>query len=110
MTSILQQPEAQVIASKHLFDGSGQLKWIYRQAPSVVVHDTGWVLFADNDTNEWNEQADNFMPIVIETALALAPSLAQVLDMPVGTDLVWVETPTKRGWWDARTGRRVLQQ
>lgn len=101
--SVFEQVDAQVIASKHLFDGSGKLKWVYRELAPSTPEDTGWFLFADNDSDEWNNDPTNFMPIVVETALVLEPSLAHVLDLPYGTDLILATRGNVTGWWEPKT-------
>lgn len=105
MRSVFHQPEAVVLASKHLTDGTGSLRWIYRELAPTAPQDTGWILFADNDTDQWNADFQNFMPLVVETAVVMAPSLVHILDLPYGTDLVFDNRPNTRGWWDPK--RRV---
>lgn len=46
MRSVFHQPEAVVLASKHLVDGSGKLRWVYRELAPTTPQDTGWFLFA----------------------------------------------------------------
>ncbi|CAM3146084.1 DUF2185 domain-containing protein [Leuconostoc rapi] len=103
MRSVFNQPEAVVLASKHLTDGTGNLRWIYRELAPTLPQDTGWLLFADNDTAKWNENSDNFVPIVIQTALAIESSLENVLDLPYGTDLMLDKRVNTTGWWDPKT-------
>ncbi|MGX7051677.1 immunity protein Imm33 domain-containing protein [Leuconostoc palmae] len=103
MQSVFSQPEAVVLASKHLLDGTGNLRWIYRELAPTTSQDTGWLLFADNDTAKWNQEPDNFLPIVIETAIALESSLTHVLDLPYGTDLMLDKRMGTLGWWDPKT-------
>ncbi|MBZ5961450.1 immunity protein Imm33 domain-containing protein [Leuconostoc gasicomitatum] len=103
MRSVFNQPEAVVLASKHLIDGTGNLRWIYRELAPTTSQDSGWLLFADNDTAQWNENSENFMPLVIETALAIEPSLINVLDLPYGTDLMLDKRVNVKGWWDPKT-------
>ncbi|MCT8388709.1 DUF2185 domain-containing protein [Leuconostoc holzapfelii] len=103
MRSVFNQPEAVVLASKHLIDGSGQLRWVYRELAPTTPQDSGWFLFADNDSEQWNADPANFMPLVIDTATALAPSLKAILDLPYGTDLVFDARPGVQGWWDPKT-------
>lgn len=103
MRSVFNRPEAVVLASKHLIDGTGKLKWIYRELAPTLPQDTGWLLFADNDTAHWNDNSDNFVPIVIQTALAIESSLENVLDLPYGTDLILNTQRNVTGWWDPKT-------
>lgn len=103
MRSVFNQPEAVVLASKHLLYGTGRLRWVYRELAPTTPQDSGWFLFADNDTEAWNDQPDNFMPLIIETALAIEPSLQNILDLPYGTDLVLDNRLGIKGWWDPKT-------
>ena len=103
MRSVFHQPEAVVLASKHLVDGSGKLRWVYREWAPTTPQDTGGFLFADNDSEAWNADPANFMPLVIETALAIEPSLRHILDLPYGTDVVLDTRPGVQGWWDPKT-------
>ena len=68
MQSVFYQPEAVVLVSKHLLNGSGSLRWIYRELAPTQSQDTGWLLFADNDNEQWNQEPNNFMPVVVATA------------------------------------------
>ncbi|KAA8369708.1 DUF2185 domain-containing protein [Leuconostoc carnosum] len=103
MRSVFHQPEAVVLASKHLTDGSGSLRWVYRELAPTEQQDTGWFLFADNDNKAWNDDPKNFMSLVIDTALAIESSLSFILDMPYGTDLVLDDRSEIKGWLDPTT-------
>lgn len=102
MQSVFYQPEAVVLVSKHLLNGSGSLRWIYRELAPTQSQDTGWLLFADNDNEQWNQEPNNFMPVVVATALAIEPSLQYILDLPYGTDLVFVNRNQIKGWWEPK--------
>ena len=54
MRSVFNQPEAVVLASKHLIDGTDNVRWIYRELAPTTSQDSGWLLFADNDTAQRN--------------------------------------------------------
>ncbi|WP_349583302.1 immunity protein Imm33 domain-containing protein [Leuconostoc citreum] len=103
MQSVFYQPEAVVLVSKHLLNGSGSLRWIYRELAPTQSQDTGWLLFADNDNEQWNQEPNNFMPVVVATALAIEPSLQYILDLPYGTDLVFVNRNQIKGWWKPKS-------
>ncbi len=103
MQSVFYQPEAVVLVSKHLLNGSGRLRWIYRELAPTQSQDTGWLLFADNDNEQWNQEPNNFMPVVVATALAIEPSLQYILDLPYGTDLVFVNRNQIKGWWEPKS-------
>ena len=95
------------ILSNNLLNGKGKLRWCVRDKGAHEM-DNGWRFFADIDTEEFLSDSKNMTACDFKTIFEMEPAVYFIFDMPIGTDLVFVE---EEGTWDfyhSKTGEKVI--
>ncbi len=52
------------------------------------VSDSGWILSSGRESNEFSSDAKNYKLVLLERMIDSEPTLAPLLDFPVGTEVV----------------------
>lgn len=95
------------ILSNNLLNGKGKLRWCVKSTGAHEM-DNGWRFFADVDTEEFLSDAKNMTACDFKTIFELEPAVYFIFDMPVGTDLVFIEENGKWDFYHAKTGKKVI--
>ena len=86
---------------------SGQpVKFCWRQEPDGEAGTNGWSLFSGNENEE---DMGNLVLVGIRHIEQLAPSMKEIFDAPVGTELGWLydENGSHVGYHDMASNKKV---
>ena len=95
------------IVSKNIINHIGNLKWCVRENP-INPADNGWRFFSDVDTSEFLSSASNMQVIDWDSMVKIEPAVLAIFDLPIGSDLVFVEDNGKKHFYDANSGKLVV--
>lgn len=73
------------IVSNHILDGTGKLKWIFREK-SINSIDNGWRFMADNDTQEFIQISENNSIISFEHMIEFEPLISKIFYCEMGSE------------------------
>ena len=94
--------------SNNLLNGKGKLRWCIREKSKHQV-DNGWVFLSDVDTNEFLSNPKNMSVCDFGTIFEIEPAVLSIFDMPVGTELTFVEREDgSRDFYHSKTGKKVI--
>ena len=72
----------------------------YREESSIPQFN-GWTIYSCDDSQEYIENPDNFVPVNATSIYKIAPVMLELFDAPYGTDLCWIyEGNTLVGFYD----------
>ena len=97
------------IVTKSVLQGNTPLKWLFREEPVNEV-DNGWRAMGRDDTQEYIDESSNHAICDINTLINIEPTVLNVYEMPVGTDLEFVEDATGKYFVDTRTGKEIRER
>ena len=97
------------IVTQSILQGKTPLKWLFREAPVNEV-DNGWRAMGRDDTQEYIDQSANHAICDINTLINIEPAVLNVYEMPVGTDLEFVEDATGKYFVNTRTGEKIRER
>ncbi len=95
------------VVSENIINGKGRLKWCVREE-SVNPADNGWRFFSDIDTSEFLSSVGNMQVIDWDSMVRIEPAVLAILDLPIGSDLVFIEDNGKKHFYDANSGKTVV--
>lgn len=102
------RPEADLcLATRTVLDGRGAVRWMVRGEPRAP-RDTGWQIMSHVDTSEYLDDPDNWAIVEFDALCEIQPALAQIRDLPVGSDLQIVRDERGTRVVDTPTGREVF--
>lgn len=97
------------IVTQSVLQGKTPLKWLFREEPVNEI-DNGWRAMGRDDTQEYIDQSANHAICDINTLINIEPAVLNVYEMPVGTDLEFVEDATGKYFVDTRTGKEIRER
>ena len=89
------------IVTRSLYEGTSNLKWIFREESANPV-DNGWRALGDTDTEEYINVPENNLVVDFDRLVEIEPAVLAIYDMPVGTDLEY--DSQRRVFIDSKTG------
>lgn len=97
------------IVTKSLLEGESHFKWLFREDP-VHEMDNGWRAFGAEDTKEYVNNTDNMVIVDFNTLVNIEPVILNVYEMPVGTELKFVEDKTGKYFVDINDGQEIREK
>ena len=76
------------LITKSVYSKERKFRWLYRNEP-VNQSDSGWEVSCEFDDEEYFKIPGNFFPITISELLELEPMAEMVIEMPVGTEIIY---------------------
>ncbi len=95
-----------VTISKNLFNDSASLKWCNREIPKNNL-DTGWVFLSELDTELFLSNKNNWAIISFEDMVEIEPAVLKVLNLKVGTELMFVSEDKSKYFINVSTGKKL---
>ena len=89
------------IMTKSLFEGTSNLKWIFREEP-VNLADNGWRALGDTDTEEYINIPENNVVVDFDRLVEIEPAVLSIYSLPIGTNLEY--DATRKVFIDSNTG------
>lgn len=99
-----QKDPGRCLVSKAILNGSGKVKWCFRQRSLFKKVDNGWRFLADTDTDETTADPNNLTACDFMTLAGIEPAVLAIYNMPVGTDLALEREDGKLVFYDTKTG------
>jgi hypothetical protein len=94
------------VASKHILNGTGYLKWAIREE-SIDPVDNGWRFFSTIDDVEYINNPNNLVICDYNTVAEIEPAIIAIYLFPIGSDLQLVVENGKRYFVDDISGKKV---
>ncbi|MBQ3415609.1 MAG: DUF2185 domain-containing protein [Clostridia bacterium] len=76
------------IITKSVYSKERKLRWLYREE-AINDDDSGWEISSEFDDEEYVSNSDNLFAITIAELIELEPSIENVIEMPVGTEIMY---------------------
>jgi len=95
------------VISKNILNGKGNLRWCVREE-GVNEVDNGWRFLSDVDTDEYLSDADNMSVFNFEDLIELEPSVLLIYDLPVGSEVTFVEDDNRKFFLDSKTNEEII--
>ncbi len=76
------------IITKSVYSKERKIRWLYREEP-VNNSDSGWEVSSEFDDEEYVNNPENLFSITIGELIELEPSIENVIEMPVGTEIMY---------------------
>ena len=97
------------IVTKSLLNGESNFRWLFREEPLDNI-DTGWLAFGDSDNNEYVNDPKNLSVVDLNTLINIEPTILNVYEMPVGTDLIFIEEDGEKYFINAKTNEQIREK
>ena len=97
------------MVSDNILTGKGKLMWCYRHEPRRGADvDNGWEFCSDIDTEEYLNVSENWSVISCDIMFFIEPSIVGIIDLPPGSDLIFVEDERGKHYYDAKTEEVII--
>ena len=97
------------IVTKSLLNGESNFRWLFREEPLDNI-DTGWMAFGDSDNDEYVNDPKNLSVVDLNTLINIEPTILNVYEMPVGTDLIFIEEDGEKYFINAKTNEQIREK
>ena len=97
------------IVTKSLLNGESNFRWLFREEPLDNI-DTGWMAFGDSDNDEYVNDLKNLSVVDLNTLINIEPTILNVYEMPVGTDLIFIEEDGEKYFINAKTNEQIREK
>ena len=97
------------IVTKSLLNGESNFRWLFREEPLDNI-DTGWLAFGDSDNDEYVNDPKNLSVVDLNTLINIEPTILNVYEMPVGTDLIFIEEDGDKYFINAKTNEQIREK
>lgn len=97
------------IVTKSLLNGETKFRWLFREEPLNNI-DTGWMAFGDSDNDEYVNDPKNLSVVDLNTLINIEPTILNVYEMPVGTDLIFIEEDGEKYFINAKTNEQIREK
>lgn len=97
------------IVTKSLLNGESNFRWLFREEPLNNI-DTGWMAFGDSDNDEYVNDPKNLSVVDLNTLINIEPTILNVYEMPVGTDLIFIEEDGEKYFINAKTNEQIREK
>ena len=97
------------IVTKSLLNGESNFRWLFREEPLDNI-DTGWLAFGDSDNDEYVNDPKNLSVVDLNTLINIEPTILNVYEMPVGTDLIFIEEDGEKYFINAKTNEQIREK
>lgn len=96
-----------IMVSKNILEGKGNLRWCCRIEPCNDV-DSGWRFYSDIDTDQFLNSSENVQILSWEQMVEIEPVIECIFELPVGTELSFIEKDGIKNFYDASTGLKII--
>ena len=97
------------IVTKSLLNGESNFRWLFREEPLDNI-DTGWMAFGDSDNDDYVNDPKNLTVVDLNTLINIEPTILNVYEMPVGTDLIFIEEDGEKYFINAKTNEQIKEK
>ena len=97
------------IVTKSLLNGESNFRWLFREEPLDNI-DTGWMAFGDSDNDEYVNDPKNLSVVDLNTLINIEPTILNVYEMPIGTDLIFIEEDGDKYFINAKTNEQIREK
>ena len=97
------------IVTKSLLNGESNFRWLFREEPLDNI-DTGWLAFGDSDNDDYVNDPKNLTVVDLNTLINIEPTILNVYEMPVGTDLIFIEEDGEKYFINAKTNEQIREK
>ena len=97
------------IVTKSLLNGESNFRWLFREEPLDNI-DTGWLAFGDSDNDDYVNDPKNLSVVDLNTLINIEPTILNVYEMPVGTDLIFIEEDGEKYFINAKTNEQIREK
>lgn len=94
------------IVTKSLLNGETKFRWLFREEP-LNDTDTGWMAFGDSDNDEYVNNPKNLTVVDLNTLINIEPTILNVYEMPIGTDLIFIEEDGDKYFINAKSNEQI---
>ena len=97
------------IVTKSILNGETKFRWLFREEPLNNI-DTGWMAFGDSDNDDYVNDPKNLTVVDLNTLINIEPTILNVYEMPVGTDLIFIEEDGDKYFINAKTNEQIREK
>ena len=97
------------IVTKSILNGETKFRWLFREEPLNNI-DTGWMAFGDSDNDDYVNDPKNLTVVDLNTLINIEPTILNVYEMPVGTDLIFIEEDGEKYFINAKTNEQIREK
>ncbi len=97
------------IVTKSILNGETKFRWLFREEPLNNI-DTGWMAFGDSDNDEYVNDPKNLSVVDLNTLINIEPTILNVYEMPIGTDLIFIEEDGDKYFINAKTNEQIREK
>lgn len=97
------------IVTKSLLNGESSFRWLFREEPLNNI-DTGWMAFGDSDNDEYVNDPKNLSVVDLNTLINIEPTILNVYEMPIGTDLIFIEEDGEKYFINTKTNEQIREK
>ena len=97
------------IVTKSILNGETKFRWLFREEPLNNV-DTGWMAFGDSDNDDYVNDPKNLTVVDLNTLINIEPTILNVYEMPIGTDLIFIEEDGDKYFINAKTNEQIREK
>ena len=100
---------ASCIVTKSILNGETKFRWLFREEPLNNI-DTGWMAFGDSDNDDYVNDPKNLTVVDLNTLINIEPTILNVYEMPIGTDLIFIEEDGDKYFINAKTNEQIKEK
>ena len=97
------------IVTKSILNGETKFRWLFREEPLDNI-DTGWMAFGDSDNDDYVNDPKNLTVVDLNTLINIEPTILNVYEMPIGTDLIFIEEDGDKYFINAKTNEQIREK
>ena len=97
------------IITKSLMNGETKLRWLFREEPINNI-DTGWMAFGDKDNDDYVNNPKNLAIVDLNTLVNIEPTVLNVYEMPIGTDLIFINENGEKYFINSKTNEQIREK
>ena len=97
------------IVTKSILNGETKFRWLFREEPLNNI-DTGWMAFGDSDNDDYVNDPKNLTAVDLNTLINIEPTILNVYEMPIGTDLIFIEEDGDKYFINAKTNEQIREK
>ena len=97
------------IVTKSILNGETKFRWLFREEPLNNI-DTGWMAFGDSDNDNYVNDPKNLTVVDLNTLINIEPTILNVYEMPIGTDLIFIEEDGDKYFINAKTNEQIREK
>ena len=97
------------IVTKSILNGETKFRWLFREEPLNNI-DTGWMAFGDSDNDDYVNEPKNLTVVDLNTLINIEPTILNVYEMPIGTDLIFIEEDGDKYFINAKTNEQIREK